>query len=109
MGRETYICVCGQRYLTGATEWDHFRDRERSHRAGEILGTGVFLSLMCSLPGLVAYLILRLAFGLREAAFVTAAIITVLPFVLMQVSFWPGVLASMWRTRFGAVKRRPHE
>ena len=32
MGRERYRCLCGQKYLPGATEWDHLGDRERSRR-----------------------------------------------------------------------------
>jgi hypothetical protein len=28
MGRERYLCLCGQKYLTGAREWDHFSERE---------------------------------------------------------------------------------
>jgi hypothetical protein len=27
-----------------------------------------------------------------------------LPLALMQMTFWPGVMASMWRTRFSSRK-----
>ncbi len=29
-------------------------------------------------------------------------VITALPFSLMQIGSWPGVVASMWRTRVGS-------
>lgn len=99
MGRERYKCLCGHWYLTGATEWDHLGDRERSRRVRDTFGLGVLISATFSVPGLLAYLVLHFAFGLREAAVITGWIITVLPFCLMQIGFWPGVVASMWRTR----------
>ena len=101
MGRDRYKCLCGRRYLTGATEWDHLSDWERNRRVTDTLGTGVIFSATFSMPGLLVYLVLHFVFGLREAAVITCWIITVLPFCLMQIGFWPGVLASMWRTRVG--------
>lgn len=101
MGPERCICVCGQTYLTGATEWDHFGDGGRKRRTRDTFGLGILFSLMASIPGLIIYLALRFIFGLREAALIVALIITVLPFFLMQITFWPGVFASMRRTRFG--------
>jgi hypothetical protein len=105
MGRETFICACGQRYQSGATEWDHFGDWERSKRAGDTLGVGLLLSAVSSIVGAVVYLILHFAFvGLQRAAFLAAMALAVLPFVLMQVTLWPGVVASIWRTRVGTRK-----
>ena len=101
MGRERFICLCGQRYLTGATEWDHFSDWERGQRVRDTLGAGILFSAMASIPGLVAYLVLHFLFGLRDGALAAGLVITLLPFSLMQVGFWPGVVASMWRTRAG--------
>jgi len=102
MGPESFLCRCGQRYLTGAKEWDHLTDRERNRRVGQILGLGILLSAMFSIPGLLAYLALRFVLGFREGALVTGLVITALPVCLMQMGFWPGVVASMWRTRFGS-------
>ena len=102
MGPERFLCLCGQRYLTGATEWDHFSDWERNRRVKDTLGLGVLFSAMVSILGLLAYLALRFVLGLREGALVTGLVITALPFTLMQMGFWPGVVASMWRTRFGS-------
>ena len=102
MGRERYQCLCGQKYLTGAREWDHLGDWERVRRAGDTLGLGVLFSVVSSIPGLLVYLVLHFVFGLQEGALITALIITAFPFCLMQIEFWPGVIASMWRTRMGA-------
>ena len=99
MGRETYTCSCGKRYVTGATEWDHLGNWERRRRVGETLGLGILFSAVTSIPGLVVYLLLRFVFGLRVGATVTGLVITWLPFALMQLGFWPAVVASMWRTR----------
>ena len=101
MGCETYRCLCGQRYRTGATEWGHLGDWERSRRIRETAGLGGPQSAMFSVPGFLAYLVLHFVFGLREGALATGLVITALPFSLMQITFWPGVVASMWRTRVG--------
>jgi hypothetical protein len=101
MGDERHRCLCGKTYLTGATEWDHFGDWERNRRIRDTLGLGALFSVMSSIPGLLAYLVVRFVFGLREGALVVGLIIAFLPFSLMQIGFWPGVVASMWRTRIG--------
>src|SRR4029077_6286361 len=87
MGPESFVCFCGQRYLTGAREWDHFSERERSRRVGQTLGFGILLSAIFSIPGFLAYLALRLVFGLREGALVAGLAITALPFSLTQMGF----------------------
>jgi cation transporter-like permease len=99
MGRETYICNCGQRYLTGATEWDHLGNREQKQRVGKTILLGVIFSAFISLLGIVVYLALRFGFGLRKEALLAAIFLTALPFILVQLTFWLGVAASMWRTR----------
>jgi hypothetical protein len=99
MGPERYQCLCGKKYLTGATEWDHFGRWERSRRIRDTLGLRVLFSTMLSVLGLMTYLVLKVAFGLREGAVGTGLVITAFPFCLMQLGFWPSVFASMWRTR----------
>src|SRR5579863_918680 len=102
MGCDRYRCACGQVYLTGAKEWDQLGAGERMRRVGQSVWLGILFSAMFSLIGLIAYLVLHLGFGLREGARITALVITGLPFALIQIVFWPSVLASMWRTRVGA-------
>lgn len=99
MGPEKYECLCGQEYLTGAKEWDHLGYRERRQRVKSTLMFGVLFSVMASIPSLLAYFFVRFAFSFREGALATSLIIIALPFLLIQIQFWPGVIASMWRTR----------
>jgi hypothetical protein len=101
MGPERFRCRCGQQYLTGAIEWDHLGDWERKQRVWGRFGIGVAFSAIFSFLGLLAYLFLHFIFELRKGALVTGLVITALPFFLIQITFWPGVMASMWRTRFG--------
>jgi len=60
---------------------------------------------MFSVLGLAVYLILRFGFGLRRGALLMSLSVAALPFVLMQITFWPEVIASMWRTRMGKRER----
>jgi ABC-type nickel/cobalt efflux system permease component RcnA len=102
MGPTRFVCRCGQRYLTGAVEWDHLGSSERHRRVWQTLWLGVLLSGMFSIVGTLIYLPLRFLLDLREAGFLVALFITALPFVWLQMTFWPEVLASMWRTRIGS-------
>ncbi len=70
-----------------------FSDWERNRLVGDTLGLGVLFSAMFSIVSLRAYLVLHFAFGLREGALVTALVITALPFSLMHITLWPGVIA----------------
>lgn len=99
MGVERYSCLCGQKYLTGATEWDHFRDSERKKRIVQTLGVGISLSILLSVVALLFYLPLHLILGLPSVVLTTALVIAALPFLWMQIMFWPGVIKSVWRTR----------
>jgi hypothetical protein len=99
IGPTRFVCRCGQRYLTGAIEWDHLGLPEQHRRVSQTLVLGSLLSGIFSIFGILVYLALRFLFDLREAGFLLALFITALPFVWLQITFWPHVLASMWRTR----------
>lgn len=103
MGPERYRCNCGALYITGAVEWDHLGDWERKRRVSQTFGLGFILSVMSSIVGLLAYLGLHFVFDLRQAAQITGLALTALPFVLVQLTFWYSVAASVRRTRFPAV------
>jgi len=107
IGPQRYQCSCGKKYLTGAAEWDHLGRWERSCRVRHTLGMGVVFSAMVSVLGFLVYLDLKFAFGPKAGAVVTGLIITASPFCLMQLAFWPGVFASMWRTRFASSAKVP--
>jgi len=87
MGPERYECLCGHEYLTGAREWDHLGTQERRRRVKSTLLFGVLSFVMASIPSLLAYILLRYAFGFKEGALATSLIIIALPFVLIQIEF----------------------
>lgn len=106
IGPMRFACRCGERYLTGATEWDHLGARERRRCIGQTFLIGFMFSAITSVFGLLVYLPLRFVFDLRETGFILVLLIGTLPFVLMQATFWPGVVASIWRTRIGSSVER---
>lgn len=102
IGRERYVCQCGQKYLTRATEWDHFSARERKRRIQFTFGFAAVFSAIISVFGVAAYLALRYFFYLPRAGVVVGALIAVFPLFSLLVPFSLGVASSMWRTRVGA-------
>jgi hypothetical protein len=102
IGPARFTCRCGQRYLTGAIEWDHLGLPERHRRVWQTFVLGIFRSGIFSIFGILIDFALRFLFDLRQAGFLVALFITALPFVWLQFTFWPEVLASMWRTRVGS-------
>jgi hypothetical protein len=101
MGPERFLCRCGQKYLTGATEWDHLSEWDRKQRTVPIFLFGSVLSVVFAVPGVLVYLALRRS----TAALLSALAITALPFVLLvlaQLPGWLAILASIRRTRFGS-------
>ena len=102
MGPDKYVCRCGEKYLTGATEWDYFSERERRKRVGDTFGLGLVFSAMISVLSVVVYLVLHFVFHRSREAFAIAFFITAFPFFLMVVPFGIEVAASVWRTRVGA-------
>lgn len=101
MGPERYLCICGQMYMTGATEWDHLSEWERRRRARDTIAIGLISSAVTSVFGVLAYLVLHFVFWLQQGAIITGLVITAIPFLLIQITFWPGVAASKRRTRIG--------
>jgi hypothetical protein len=101
IGRERFKCTCGQEYLTGAKEWDHLGVRERRLRARDTLVQGAIFSAMTAIISLFAYVFLHFAPSYRESALATSLVIFVLPFALIQISFWSSVIASVRRSRIG--------
>jgi hypothetical protein len=101
VGPNRFTCRCGQRYLTGAIEWHHLGLPERQRRVRQTLALGVFLFGIRSIFGILVYFALRFLLNLREAGFLVAVFITAVPFVWLEMTFWPRALTSMWRARIG--------
>ena len=98
MGPNRYQCVCGQKYLTGAREWDHLGEWERKRRARQTLELGTLFSAPFLALGLLIYLTMSPSKGVLIGVFALSAC----PFLLMNLPFWVSVAASIWRTRVGS-------
>jgi hypothetical protein len=98
MGPQRYTCRCGQRWLTGAVEWDHLGDWERRRRIRDTLAISVVSVILASIPATITYFALR-PWARTE---VTTAAIILVPLILSGAPFWIAVAASIWRTRFSA-------
>ncbi len=95
MGPSRYRCVRCQEYPTGATEWDHLGQWERTHRASEMLGTGTLFSA----PFLGLGLLIYFAMSPSKAVLIGVFALSACPFLLLNLPFWFAVAASIWRTR----------
>jgi hypothetical protein len=96
IGSEHYLCPCGEKYPTGAIEWDHLGQSEKKRRLERILGRGIVFSSLFSVFGVVAYFVLDRS----NEALIGLLAIAVIPFLLTNVTFWLEVAASIWRVRF---------
>jgi DNA-directed RNA polymerase subunit RPC12/RpoP len=94
IGPEQYACTCGERYLTGAVEWDHLPEHGRG--IGETLFVGLFLSAFLSPLGIGIYFLLHRTIG----ALASSVAITTIPLTLMLLLLGRDVIPSIWRTRF---------
>jgi hypothetical protein len=104
MRRERYLCPCGEKYLTGATEWDHLGHRERLRRIQQTIVFGVAFSVISVILAIPAYFILKLF--VPAFAVVVSISIGAFPFAVSQMIFWSRVIASVWRTRVAGKKPR---
>ena len=101
IGPTRYSCVCGHRWLTGAAEWDHLDRWNRAQQIRATLVEAVFFSLLAAIPAALVYLVLMQ----WQGAEIAAAVIIVLPFVLLPGYFGLEVAVSIWRTRFQKPKK----
>jgi len=95
MGAERFICSCGRRWLTGATEWDRLGSLERGKRVGAAVFANVLFCFLACLIALFVYFLTS-----QPSAALTAGVITYSLFLLLQIRSWFGIVASICRTRF---------
>jgi hypothetical protein len=95
-----YACPCGQKYLSGAAEWDDLTAWERKQRIRQ-LRIGFVLFALLVIPVTLAY------FALRDggAALLAVVGISLIPSILVARPFGfvlldlYEIIASIWRTR----------
>lgn len=105
LGPSRYTCRCGQKYLSGAVEWDNLSKWEKRLRLRQIVG--VLILIAVPLVGFVFLLRSTIAHGglVLPALCVVAAFPSIVLF-LVFVGFVleaSEVVASLWRTRVSAL------
>lgn len=94
IGPQRYVCVCGEKWLTGAVEWDHLPSWDQRRRIQHTLMLSFVLVLWFLVPGVfvcVMFEFNRLAVALA----LLATMLVVLPIGSLALD----IAASVWRTR----------
>ena len=100
IGPMRYACVCGQTYLTGATEWDYLSGWDkRQWRADVGIAFILFVLLLISMAlGYMAWHRRSVTFLALFVASLAFAVVIVRLFGLLLVGFMD-IAWSIWRTR----------
>ena len=101
-----YTCVCGERYLSGAVEWDNLDKWEKRRRL-------VDMGLVIILLVLLALFVASLYYGVVHRSVVLLGILGVatlflcplFPLFLLILRLPFEILASLWRTRISEASR----
>ena len=98
VGPQRYRCRCGQAWLSGMLEWDHFDARERKRRVHDLCWFAAVHSLLASLVAALVWWALVVT-GSHRLALRVAMAIAATPALLILVPFAVEIAASIWRTR----------
>ncbi len=104
LGPLRYRCRCGEKYLSGAVEWDNLSNWEKRLRLRQIVGMLILLAV--PLTGFVS--LLRVTVAHRGIVLLALCVVAAFPFLLLFVWFvdflFEGfeVIASLLRTRVGS-------
>lgn len=102
LGPPGFRCHCGQKYLSGAVEWDSLGNWEK--RLRQIVGMLILLAL----PLATFVVLLRLAVSHPGIVLLALCIGADFPSILLLIAFAGfllegfDVIASLWRTRVGS-------
>jgi hypothetical protein len=108
LGPLRYVCPCGQKYLSGAVEWDNLSDWEQRQRSRQTFGLLIIaLAILTGFGILVYFAVTRhslLFLILSALAFIPSVVF----FSLLVASLLDvfGIAASLWRTRIAPIVRR---
>src|SRR3954468_14606453 len=80
LGPLRYMCQCGQKYLSGAVEWDHLDDWEKRKRMADV-GLAIILLVGLALFSLLGYVAFIRRSVLLACVWAAAA--------LFSVPLWP--------------------
>lgn len=99
-GPSRYVCACGEKYLSGAAEWDERSDWEQRQSIRDF-GLGIVLVAVLLLLGMLEYL----AFHRGSGVLLAVAVVGLLPLVViggmavLMLIEPVEIVASLWRTR----------
>lgn len=103
-----YVCQCGQKYLSGAAEWDDLTAWQREQRIAQ-LSIGLVLFAILAIPLTLAYFALRYG-GAALIALVGVALIPSIlaakPFGFFLLDVYE-IIASVCRTRLAGRRTAP--
>ena len=95
-----YVCRCGQKYLSGAVEWDNLSDWEKRQRLGD-MGLVIIVSAVLAVFSILVYFaVIRRSIALF--AFLAMAVLFLIPLFPLFIAILASPLeiaASLWRTR----------
>jgi len=103
LGPMRYVCICGTKYLTGATEWDDLSHWEKRRW----LFDGVFAFLLC-VPLLISAGLGYAAWHRHSVILLFICAVFLMPplFFLKLIGIlllvFVDIARSIWRTRFGS-------
>lgn len=95
-----YVCQCGQKYLSGAAEWDDLTAWEREQRIGQLL-IGVVLLALLVIPATLAYFAIRYggaALFIIVGIALIPSVLAAKPFAFVLLDVYE-IIASLCRTR----------
>ena len=109
LGPLRYVCPCGQKYLSGAVEWNNLSDWEKRQRSGQTFGLLTIFSAVLTGFGVLVYFALTRQNLLLLILSALAAIPSIVLFGILVASLLDvfGIAASLWRTRIAPIVRRP--
>jgi hypothetical protein len=108
LGPLRYVCPCGQKYLSGAVEWDNLSDWEKRQRSRQTLGLLIIISAILTGFGIFVYFAVTRHNLLLLLLSALASIPSIVFLGLLVASLFDvfGIAASLWRTRIGPIVRR---
>lgn len=100
LGPVRYTCVCGERYMSGAAEWDNLSDWSQRRWLSDVwLAAIILIGLLLYSVLVYRAVIHRSILILGSLALVLLPLIPLLPLLTAIVATPFEIAASIWRTR----------
>jgi len=102
IGPVRYTCICGESYLTGATEWDYLSEWDKRQWRSDV-GLAAILFFLLLIPVALGYEAWQRHSVTLLALFVAVSMLALLLLRLfgLMLRGLIDIAQSIWRTRFG--------